>query len=137
MWEDLGRRAVQLRMKPGLIFLLRLAWESRIRLPLLIMSGFMALGLRIQMEINIDRTSRFIPRLRLDDDEFALTDGEDMDTDDESDETDENDDENDDDTSWLHGSNYDTEDYDSYDEEFYDDTPSSTSTPSAQCPATH
>ncbi|KAF6202163.1 hypothetical protein GE061_004561 [Apolygus lucorum] len=81
-------------MKPGLIFLLRLAWESRIRLPLLIMSGFMAMGLRIQMEINIDRTSRFIPRLRLDDDEFALTDGEDMDTDDS-----ETDNENDDDTS--------------------------------------
>lgn len=75
-----------IRVKPGLMFLLRLAWESRARLPLLIMSGFMALGVRIQMEINIDRAVRFMPRLRLEDEEFILSDDELDDDEDEEDE---------------------------------------------------
>lgn len=49
--------------KTGLLFLLNLAWESRIRLPFLIAIGFMVLDMRMQLEINIDMV-RQIPRLR-------------------------------------------------------------------------
>lgn len=65
------------RVKPGLLFLLRLAWESRARLPLLIMSGFMALGVRVQMEINIERAASYMPRLRLQEEEPLMSDSED------------------------------------------------------------
>jgi len=68
-----GGRGLQ-KVKPGLFFLLQLAWESRTRLPLLIMSGFMVFGIRIQLEINIDRTVRFVPRLRLEDEEYISDD---------------------------------------------------------------
>lgn len=37
----------------GLMFLLKLAWESRFRLPILLTVLFMALDLRIQVDINI------------------------------------------------------------------------------------
>uniref|UniRef100_A0A161MEQ8 Uncharacterized protein n=2 Tax=Triatoma infestans TaxID=30076 RepID=A0A161MEQ8_TRIIF len=95
-----------IRVKPGLMFLLRLAWESRARLPLLIMSGFMALGVRIQMEINIDRAVRFMPRLRLEDEEFILSDDE-LDEDDEEDEDEESD--------WTtDGPFFDSQEYDPY-----------------------
>lgn len=70
-----GERGLN-RVKPGLLFLLRLAWESRARLPLLIMSGFMALGVRVQMEINIERAASFMPRLRLQEEELAVSDSE-------------------------------------------------------------
>lgn len=49
--------------KSGLLFLLNLAWESRVRLPFLIAIGFMVLDMRMQLEINIDMV-RQIPRLR-------------------------------------------------------------------------
>ena len=65
------------RVKPGLLFLLRLAWESRARLPLLIMSGFMALGVRVQLEINIERAASFMPRLRLQEEDMVGSDSED------------------------------------------------------------
>ncbi|BES98514.1 Hypothetical protein NTJ_11329 [Nesidiocoris tenuis] len=125
MFEHLVGSSSKLKMKPGLIFLLRLAWDSRVRLPLLIMSGFMVFGLRIQMEINIDRTSRFLPRLRLDDDEIVITSDEEMDSDnedgdDDDDETDNGGAHDDETTSWLSDSNCDTEQYDSYDEELVD-----------------
>lgn len=38
----------------ALIFLLRLAWKSRIRLPYLIMIGFMVLDIRLTLEIVVD-----------------------------------------------------------------------------------
>ncbi|XP_044740411.1 uncharacterized protein LOC123301641 [Chrysoperla carnea] len=37
----------------GLLFLLKLAWESRFRLPILLTVLFMALDLRVQVDINI------------------------------------------------------------------------------------
>lgn len=60
--------------KTGLLFLLNLAWESRIRLPFLIAVGFMVLDMRMQLEINIDMV-RQIPRLR-DQENGELEDGE-------------------------------------------------------------
>ncbi|KAK9500854.1 hypothetical protein O3M35_002036 [Rhynocoris fuscipes] len=108
-----------IRVKPGLMFLLRLAWESRARLPLLIMSGFMALGVRIQMEINIDRAVRFMPRLRLEDEAFILSDDEGDDEDDDDDEEDDDDededDEEDEDSGWTTDGLYvDSQDYDPF-----------------------
>ncbi|GLG98673.1 Uncharacterized protein GBIM_05281 [Gryllus bimaculatus] len=38
----------------GLVFLFRLAWDCRFRLPLLITIGFMVLDVRMQLEINVD-----------------------------------------------------------------------------------
>lgn len=117
MFGLLGGSATKLRMKPGLIFLLKLAWESRIRLPLLIMSGFMALGLRIQMEINIDRSSQFLPRLRFDDDGVVIADIEGLETyEDDTEESEEE--ETDEDSSWERDLNYETES-DSSDDELY------------------
>lgn len=40
-------------MTGPLLFLLKLAWESRYRIPLIITVGFMALDIRMQFEINI------------------------------------------------------------------------------------
>ncbi|XP_063240621.1 uncharacterized protein LOC134541264 [Bacillus rossius redtenbacheri] len=37
-----------------LLFLLKLAWSSRFRLPVLITVGFMILDIRMQLEINVD-----------------------------------------------------------------------------------
>ncbi|KAJ8896693.1 hypothetical protein PR048_002038 [Dryococelus australis] len=37
-----------------LSFLLKLAWSSRFRLPVLITVGFMILDIRMQLEINVD-----------------------------------------------------------------------------------
>lgn len=42
-------------LQDGLIFLMNLAWESRVRLPLLMTVAFMALNIRMQLEINIYR----------------------------------------------------------------------------------
>ncbi|KAL1130701.1 hypothetical protein AAG570_011942 [Ranatra chinensis] len=70
------------------MFLLRLAWESRARLPLLIASGFMALGVRIQLEINIDRAVRLMPRLRLEEEDDEEEEEEEEDDEDEDDEED-------------------------------------------------
>uniref|UniRef100_A0A6P7GW79 Uncharacterized protein LOC114347232 n=1 Tax=Diabrotica virgifera virgifera TaxID=50390 RepID=A0A6P7GW79_DIAVI len=46
-------------MKP-LLFLLKLAWDCRYRLPLLITVGFMVLDVRMQLDINVQ--TRRIPR---------------------------------------------------------------------------
>lgn len=40
------------------MFLMNLAWESRVRLPLLMTVAFMALNIRMQLEINIYRNSQ-------------------------------------------------------------------------------
>lgn len=40
-------------MDKALLFLLKLAWDSRIRLPVLIVVGFLVLDIRMQLEINI------------------------------------------------------------------------------------
>lgn len=40
-------------MDKAFMFLLKLAWDSRIRLPLLIAVGFLAFDIRMQLEINI------------------------------------------------------------------------------------
>lgn len=44
----------------ALIFLLKLAWDCRLRLPLLITIGFMILDIRMQLDINVE--TRRIPR---------------------------------------------------------------------------
>lgn len=49
-------------MDSALIFLLKLAWESRLKLPLLITIGFMVLDIRMQLEITVE--SRRVRRLR-------------------------------------------------------------------------
>ncbi|XP_072395583.1 uncharacterized protein [Diabrotica undecimpunctata] len=46
-------------MKP-LLFLLKLAWDCRYRLPLLITVGFMVLDVRMQLDINVQ--TRRMPR---------------------------------------------------------------------------
>ncbi|KAH1016732.1 hypothetical protein HUJ04_007908 [Dendroctonus ponderosae] len=45
-----------------LLFLLKLAWDCRYRLPLLITVGFMVLDVRMQLDINVQM--REIPRPR-------------------------------------------------------------------------
>lgn len=40
-------------MAEPFLFLFKLAWESRYRIPLIITIGFMALDIRMQFEINI------------------------------------------------------------------------------------
>lgn len=45
-----------------LLFLLKLAWDCRYRLPLLITVGFMVLDVRMQLDINVQM--RQIPRPR-------------------------------------------------------------------------
>ncbi|GLV34556.1 uncharacterized protein CBL_09036 [Carabus blaptoides fortunei] len=40
-------------LQEGLLFLMNLAWESRLRLPLLLTCAFMALNVRMQLEINV------------------------------------------------------------------------------------
>ncbi|XP_014243914.1 uncharacterized protein LOC106663534 [Cimex lectularius] len=104
MLECLGGGGGKLtKVKPGLMFLLRLAWDCRTRLPLLIMSGFLAMGVRIQMEINIDRATRYMPRLRLEDEAFPLSDEEEIEDDEEYD------------SEWTTDAPYDSEEYDLYD----------------------
>lgn len=44
----------------ALLFLLKLAWHCRLRLPLIIVIGFMILDIRMQLDINVE--SRRIPR---------------------------------------------------------------------------
>lgn len=44
----------------ALIFLIKLAWDCRVRLPLLITIGFMILDIRMQLDINVE--TRRIPR---------------------------------------------------------------------------
>lgn len=44
----------------ALIFLLKLAWDCRLRLPLLITIGFMILDIRMQLDINVE--TRRVPR---------------------------------------------------------------------------
>lgn len=51
----------RITMSP-LIFLLKLAWDCRYRLPLLITVGFMVLDIRMQLDINVQ--TRRIPRPR-------------------------------------------------------------------------
>lgn len=54
-------------MDKALMFLIKLAWDSRIRLPLLIVVGFLAFDIRMQLEINIQTRRirrRAIPRHR-------------------------------------------------------------------------
>lgn len=52
-------------MDKTLLFLIKLAWESRLKLPLLITIGFMILDIRMQLEITIEtrrvRRARVIP----------------------------------------------------------------------------
>lgn len=50
----------------ALIFLMKLAWNCRLRLPLLITIGFMIFDIRMQLDINVE--SRRIPRPPEDDD---------------------------------------------------------------------
>lgn len=38
----------------SLVFLIKLAWDSRFRLPVIITVGFMVLDVRMQLEINVD-----------------------------------------------------------------------------------
>ncbi|KAK6624220.1 hypothetical protein RUM44_011079 [Polyplax serrata] len=45
----------------ALIFFLRLAWKSRIRLPYLIMIGFMVLDVRVTLEIIVDVENHIPP----------------------------------------------------------------------------
>ncbi|XP_018576558.1 uncharacterized protein LOC108915086 isoform X2 [Anoplophora glabripennis] len=52
---------MRLTMSP-LVFLLKLAWDCRYRLPLLITVGFMVLDIRMQLDINVQ--TRRIPRPR-------------------------------------------------------------------------
>lgn len=57
-------------MDKALLFLIKLAWNSRIRLPVLIAVGFVAFDIRMQLEINIQTRrirGRPIPRRRIDD----------------------------------------------------------------------
>lgn len=44
------------------MFLLKLAWDSRFKLPLLITIGFMVLDIRMQLEITVE--SRRVRRIR-------------------------------------------------------------------------
>lgn len=52
-------------MDKTLLFLIKLAWESRLKLPLLITLGFMILDIRMQLEITVEtrrvRRARAIP----------------------------------------------------------------------------
>lgn len=48
-------------LKKGFFFLIRLAWESRIRIPYIIAVAFMALDIRMQLEITVDRAVRQLP----------------------------------------------------------------------------
>lgn len=41
-------------MDSALLFLIKLAWESRYRIPMIITLGFMALDIRMQLEINVN-----------------------------------------------------------------------------------
>lgn len=49
-------------MDNALLFLLKLAWDSRFKLPLLITIGFMMLDIRIQLEVTVE--SRRVRRIR-------------------------------------------------------------------------
>lgn len=52
-------------MDKKLLFLIKLAWESRLKLPLLITLAFMILDIRMQLEITVEtrrvRRARVIP----------------------------------------------------------------------------
>lgn len=49
-------------MDNALLFLLKLAWDSRFKLPLLITLGFMVLDIRMQLEVTVE--SRRVRRIR-------------------------------------------------------------------------
>ena len=71
-------------MADAFSFLLKLAWESRYRIPLLIAIGFMAFDIRMMLEINVQmrriRPARILPPMELDDvpvsDNYTDSDGE-------------------------------------------------------------
>lgn len=42
------------RLHRALIFMLNLGWKSRLRLPVLIVAAFVAMDIRMQIEINYD-----------------------------------------------------------------------------------
>lgn len=68
-------------------FLLRLAWESRIRLPVLITVAFMVLDVRMQLEINVNLAVRRIPMIVVEPDisDVESDDDDDIDEDDDAD----------------------------------------------------
>lgn len=59
VWMDV---CICSRMDNALMFLLKLAWDSRFKLPLLITIGFMVLDIRMQLEITVE--SRRVRRTR-------------------------------------------------------------------------
>lgn len=67
----------------GLVFLLKLAWNSRFRLPVLITVGFMVLDVRMQLEINLDLEVAHVHNQ--DEDEVDDDEEEDDDRDDDED----------------------------------------------------
>lgn len=68
------------KMDP-LIFLLKLAWDCRFRLPLLITIGFMVLDVRMQVDINVHTGPRRLQRDELNRPEMGPQAGELFDTD--------------------------------------------------------
>lgn len=61
----------------GLVFLLKLAWNSRFRLPVLITVGFMVLDVRMQLEINVGIEVRHVHVQDEDEDDEEEEDEED------------------------------------------------------------
>lgn len=66
------------------MFLTKLAWESRVTLPMLITAAFMALNFRWEIEINI-HTDRYVFQEEVDESGSDLESWESVSTDDDSD----------------------------------------------------
>lgn len=49
-----AENCVRRTLPPGIIFLFKLAWQSKVRLPLLIALAFMLSDYHLQLEINVD-----------------------------------------------------------------------------------
>jgi len=80
----------------SLVFLLNLAWKSRVHLPVLIAVGFMVLDVRMQLEINVDVQVRHVHDQDGDDDEDDDDDDDEDDDDDDDDEMEDDGEEGDD-----------------------------------------
>lgn len=71
-------------MAEAFTFLLKLAWESRYRIPLIIAISFMAFDIRMMLEINVQmrriQSARIHPPIELDDvpilEDYTDSDGE-------------------------------------------------------------
>lgn len=99
-------------VRPAFIYLMHLAWKSRLHIPFLLTVCFLVFDIRLQLEVNINMTRRRVNQrpgiepnadannrglINVDDDEDDLDDDESEEDDDDIDEDDSEDDDEDDD----------------------------------------